>query len=66
MDGEESQHVILLEGIGNKYAARLNAIGIISIPQLVEARASDVAAQLQVEQGLIEEWQGMGDDLSFE
>ena len=59
-DGEESQHVLLLEGIGNKYAARLNAIGIISIPQLVEARSSDVAAQLQVEQGLIEEWQGMG------
>jgi predicted flap endonuclease-1-like 5' DNA nuclease len=59
-DGEESQHVLLLEGIGNKYAARLNALGIISIPQLVEARASDVAAQLQVEQGLIEEWQAMG------
>ena len=59
-DGEESQHVLLLEGIGNKYAARLNAIGIISIPQLVEARASDVAAQLQVEPGLVEEWQGMG------
>lgn len=59
-DGEESQHVLLLEGIGNKYAARLNAVGIISIPQLVEARASDVAAQLQVEQGLVEEWQGMG------
>ncbi len=59
-DGEESQHVLLLEGIGNKYAARLNAIGIISIPQLVEARASDVATQLQVEPGLIEEWQGMG------
>lgn len=59
-DGEESQHVILLEGIGNKFAARLNAIGIISIPQLVEARAGDVASQLQVEQGLVEEWQGMG------
>ena len=59
-DGEESQHVILLEGIGNKYAARLNALGIISIPQLVEARANDVAAQLQVEPGLVEEWQSMG------
>jgi predicted flap endonuclease-1-like 5' DNA nuclease len=59
-DGEESQHVILLEGIGNKYAARLNAIGIISIPQLVEAKANDVAAQIQVEPGLVEEWQGMG------
>ena len=59
-DGEEAQHVILLEGIGNKYAARLNAIGIISIPQLVEARAADVAAQIQVEPSLIEEWQGMG------
>jgi predicted flap endonuclease-1-like 5' DNA nuclease len=59
-DGEEAQHVLLLEGIGNKYAARLNALGIISIPQLVEARASDVAAQLQVEQGLVEEWQAMG------
>lgn len=58
--GEESQHVILLEGIGNKYAARLNALGIISIPQLVEARASDVASQLEIEQGLVEEWQGMG------
>ncbi len=59
-DGEESQHVILLEGIGNKYAARLNALGIISIPQLVEARATDVAMQLQVEPGLVETWQGMG------
>ncbi|MEA3165342.1 MAG: hypothetical protein QOJ26_186 [Thermoplasmata archaeon] len=59
-DGEEAQHVLLLEGIGNKYAARLNALGIISIPQLVEARASEVAAQLQVEQGLVEEWQAMG------
>ena len=59
-DGEESQHVLMLEGIGNKYAARLNALGIISIPQLVEARAADVAAQLQVEQGLVEEWQSMG------
>jgi predicted flap endonuclease-1-like 5' DNA nuclease len=59
-DGEESQHVLLLEGIGNKYAARLNAAGIITIPQLVEARASDVAAQLQVEPGLVEEWQAMG------
>lgn len=59
-DGEESQHVLLLEGIGNKYAARLNALGIISIPQLVEARAVDVAAQLHVETGLVEEWQSMG------
>ncbi|HJQ93864.1 MAG TPA: DUF4332 domain-containing protein [Candidatus Thermoplasmatota archaeon] len=59
-DGEESQHVLMLEGIGNKYAARLNALGIISIPQLVEARAGDVAAQLQVEPGLVEEWQSMG------
>ncbi len=59
-DGEEAQHVLLLEGIGNKYAARLNAIGIISIPQLVEARAHEVAAQLHVETGLVEEWQAMG------
>ena len=59
-DGEESQHVLLLEGIGNTYAARLNAIGIISIPQLVEARAHEVAAQLHVETPLIEEWQAMG------
>jgi predicted flap endonuclease-1-like 5' DNA nuclease len=59
-DGEEGQHVLLLEGIGNKYASRLNAVGIITIPQLVEARASDVAAKLQVEPSLIEEWQAMG------
>jgi predicted flap endonuclease-1-like 5' DNA nuclease/low affinity Fe/Cu permease len=59
-DGEESQHVLLLEGIGNKYAARLNAAGIITIPQLVEARADDIASKLQVEPGLVEEWQGMG------
>jgi len=59
-DGEEGQHVLLLEGIGNKYASRLNAVGIITIPQLVEARAADVAAKLQVEPGLIEEWQAMG------
>lgn len=59
-DGEEAQHVLLLEGIGNKYAARLNAAGIITIPQLVEARAHEVAAQLHVETGLVEEWQAMG------
>ena len=59
-EGEESQHVLLLEGIGNKYAARLNAVGIITIPQLVEARAADVAAKLQVEPGMVEEWQSMG------
>lgn len=59
-EGEESQHVLLLEGIGSKYAARLNAAGIITIPQLVEAKAADVAARLQVEPGLVEEWQGMG------
>lgn len=59
-EGEESQHVLLLEGIGNKYAARLNAVGVITIPQLVEARASDIAAKLQVEPGLVEEWQAMG------
>lgn len=59
-DGEESQHVLLLEGIGNKYAARLNAIGIISIPQLVEARSHEVAAQLHIETPLVEEWQAMG------
>lgn len=59
-EGDESHHVLLLEGIGTKFAARLNAIGIITIPQLVEANARTLADELRIETPLVEEWQSMG------
>lgn len=57
---DERQHVITIEGIGTKYAARLNAMGIISIPQLMRADANRVATNIQVEPDMVREWQDMG------
>lgn len=57
---DEKEHVLTIEGIGTKYAARLNQIGIISIPQLMKADAETVAGKIDAMPGLVEEWQAMG------
>lgn len=57
---EEDQHVLLIEGIGEKYAARLNAWGIITIPQLLAAEPGRIAKCAQCTQELAREWQSMG------
>lgn len=59
-DGEERQHVILIEGIGEKYASRLNTAGIISIPQLIKMDTVDLAHTADVTPQLAAEWQAMG------
>ena len=56
---EEGQHILLIEGIGEKYASRLNAHGIITIPQLLRIDAASVARKAEVTQALAEEWQAM-------
>ncbi|MGB1586903.1 MAG: DUF4332 domain-containing protein [Thermoplasmatota archaeon] len=56
---EEGQHILLIEGIGEKYASRLNAHGIITIPQLLRIAAIDVARKADVTEALASEWQAM-------
>lgn len=55
----EGQHVLTLEGIGTKYATRLNNHGIITLPQLLDADPETVAAAVDAMPALVEEWQGM-------
>jgi predicted flap endonuclease-1-like 5' DNA nuclease len=57
---EGEPHVIQLEGIGPLYAARLNAVGIITVPQLVAADANEVARHVEATPELVREWQAMG------
>ena len=57
---EGEPHVIQLEGIGPLYAARLNAQGIITVPQLVAADANEVARHVEATPELVREWQAMG------
>ena len=57
---EEGQHILLIEGIGEKYASRLNAHGIITIPQLMRIGADDIARKADVTTALAQEWQAMG------
>ena len=59
-ESEGEPHVIQLEGIGPLYAARLNAIGIITVPQLVAADATEVASHIEATPELVREWQAMG------
>ncbi len=59
--GDEKHHVLAIEGIGPKYASRLNAVGIITIPQLAQADPDEVANQLDVMPDLVREWQAMAD-----
>ncbi len=58
---EEDQHVLIIEGIGEKYATRLNAHGIITIPQLRRADATIVARQVNATGELVREWQAMAE-----
>ena len=57
---EGEPHVIQLEGIGPLYAARLNSVGIITVPQLVNADAMEVARHVEATPELVREWQAMG------
>lgn len=59
-EAEEGQHVLLIEGIGEKYASRLNAHGTITIPQLLRSDSAKLAIQAGVTRDLAEEWQAMG------
>lgn len=57
---EEKEHVIIIEGIGEAYATRLNQHGIITIPQLLAADPQQVAADIGVTTALVRDWQAMG------
>jgi predicted flap endonuclease-1-like 5' DNA nuclease len=57
---DEKEHVIIIEGIGEAYASRLNQHGIITIPQLMDASPEDVAAKIGVTSALVREWQAAG------
>jgi predicted flap endonuclease-1-like 5' DNA nuclease len=57
---EEDPHVIALEGVGPRYATRLNGLGIITVNQLVAADAEDLARRIEATPELVREWQAMG------
>ncbi len=57
---EEGQHVILLDGLGERFASRLNNHGIITVPQLLAADVGRVSAAVGVPAAKVEEWQAMG------
>jgi predicted flap endonuclease-1-like 5' DNA nuclease len=57
--GDVHSHVIQVEGIGPVFAARLNAIGIITTDQLLAANPGDVAVRIEAMPELVSEWQDM-------
>lgn len=57
--GEEKQHIIAIEGIGATFASRLNAQGIITIPQLLAAKPDQIGPAIDVMPDLVREWQSM-------
>lgn len=57
--GDVHSHVIQVEGIGPVYAARLNAIGIITTDQLLAVNPGDVALRIEATPELVSEWQDM-------
>jgi predicted flap endonuclease-1-like 5' DNA nuclease len=59
--GEETQHVIAIESIGPAYASRLNAHGIITIPQLVAVDANQVGNLIGATPELVRQWQAMAE-----
>jgi predicted flap endonuclease-1-like 5' DNA nuclease len=59
--GEEKHHVIAIEGIGPAYASRLNANGIITIPQLVAVDANHVGNLIGATPELVKQWQAMAE-----
>jgi len=57
--GEEKQHIIAIEGIGPAYASRLNAQGVITIPQLVAVDANQIGNLIGATPELVKQWQAM-------
>lgn len=57
--GEEKQHIMEIEGIGKVYASRLNAQGVITIPQLLAVNAENIASTIDATPELVAEWQAM-------
>lgn len=58
--GEEKEHILKIEGIGEAFAARLHAQGVITIPQLLAVDAQGMAAKIDATPELVAEWQAMG------
>src|SRR5581483_247580 len=58
--GDERQHILDIEGIGKVYASRLNAQGVITIPQLLAVDAANIATQIDATPEQVSEWQAMG------
>jgi predicted flap endonuclease-1-like 5' DNA nuclease len=56
---EGEMHVLQLEGIGPRFATRLNSIGIITVGQLEAADAEDVARRVDSTPEQVREWQAM-------
>lgn len=54
---EEAQHVMTVEGIGTSYASRLNAVGVITVPQLLAANPDVVGPKVSATPELVREWQ---------
>jgi predicted flap endonuclease-1-like 5' DNA nuclease len=52
-------HVLQLEGIGPRYATRLNAVGVVTVGQLVDADAEEVAGLIETTPEQVREWQSM-------
>jgi predicted flap endonuclease-1-like 5' DNA nuclease len=57
---EGEMHVLQLEGIGPRYATRLNAVGVVTVGQLVDADAEEVAKLIEATPEQVQEWQAMG------
>lgn len=57
---DEKEHVLQIEGIGPTYATRLNQVGIITIPELMDAEPERVATQIGVTVQAVKDWQAMG------
>jgi predicted flap endonuclease-1-like 5' DNA nuclease len=57
--GEEKHHVIEIEGIGPAFATRLNANGVITIPQLLAANPEQIGPAIDAMPDLVREWQSM-------
>jgi predicted flap endonuclease-1-like 5' DNA nuclease len=57
--GEEEHHILTVAGIGPVYASRLNAAGIITVPQLIAADPQQVGARIDALPDLVKEWQAV-------
>jgi predicted flap endonuclease-1-like 5' DNA nuclease len=57
---EGEMHVLQLEGIGPRYATRLNSIGVVTVGQLVDADSGEVARLIETTPEQVQEWQAMG------